>query len=129
MTIDEQDEAYKKGFEAGIIHQNMSPETKDKLNSIEQELKEVKAELGQQDIKAAERAKDIEFIKTTLERIEETLMKVVEDKNKDHTKISERQEKIENRIGKLEIKVAVFSAIGTLVGTIIGPIVRDLLIK
>lgn len=129
MSQEEELNAYQKGIQEGLKHTLMSPETKEKLNSIEQELKEVKVELAQQDIKAAERAKDIEFIKTTLERIEDTLMKVAEEKDREHIKISERQEKIENRIGRLEIKVAVFSAIGTLVGTILGPIIRDLLTK
>lgn len=34
MTIDEQDEVYKEGFNAGVEHQNMSPETKTQFKEL-----------------------------------------------------------------------------------------------
>lgn len=115
MTIEEQDEIYKKGFESGIIHQSMAPETKEKLDKIEQELKDVRFELSQQDIKAAERGKDIEFIKVTLERIESNLMNVIENKRQEHDKLWGEIKPMRDWQIKIGTKIAVWAGIGTFV--------------
>lgn len=113
MTIDEQDEVYKKGFNAGVEHQNMSPDTRDSFTTIQKELSRIQ-------LHAAERAKDIEFIKSIVERIEENMVRLTSSKEEEHKILSDRIGKVEMQVAKLAIYWTVILGVAGFLGQLLS---------
>jgi hypothetical protein len=85
-------------------------------SEMQKEIGDIKHQLGKQDVHSAERAKDIEYIKETLLRIELSI-----------SGLSSEVEKTNNRVGILELwkvqfvaKFAVYSSIALFLGTILS---------
>lgn len=129
MSPDEKKQIYDAGFKSGSEHQDMSPMTKEKLILIEQEVKEIKNNLSQQEVTIAEISKDIEFIKNSLNRIETGMTVLKEEKEKDHTEM--KKDITDLKIWKVQFvaKWSVYGAIGLFLGSIASNILIKILIK
>lgn len=71
--------------------------------TIHKEISDIKSHLSKQDIHSAERAKDIEYIKGSLQKIECAITELMAKKETEHTKFNDRIGRIETQMGKLTI--------------------------
>lgn len=90
---------------------------------IHNEISEIKDHLSKQDVHSAERGKDIDYIKTTLVRVESIIQQLIVDKNKEHSKIWDEIQPIRDWQIRQGAKIAVWAGIGTSIGGVITALI------